>query len=283
MKNYLIPFALLLLTACNNAPEKKSTVPNDSGQVSNNARKGAIDNHAVINELLLSFNEIQDNLDKIKSKEKVLNLNFKDRELQLSNKDQIKADIEYIYDLLNKNRQTLLQMREKLNDSTLKINALENFIANISKQLGEKELEINSLKKQVRTLNLELHELNVNMVKVQKEANLKTKELNTAYCAIGTFEELKKEGVMNEKGGIVGIGTTKELNPNFVKGMFNAVDINETKKIDIAAKKIKLISFHPSDSYTLDDSKQLTIKKLIILDPVKFWSTSKYLVIQISI
>ena len=68
---------------------------------------------------------------------------------------------------------------------------------------------------------------------------------------------------------------------DFDKSAFTTINIMQVTDIPIAAKDVELLTNHPSDSYTLvsDDTKKGMITNLVITNPEKFWSTSKYLVI----
>lgn len=276
LKKNLMLFALPFLFACNS--EKKKTEPDTGNSTVEYQLK---DKEEIISNYIKSFNEIQDNLNEIKSKENIVSLKSQNTELLKLNKDQIINDIKYIYDLLNRNRRSLIAMTKKFKELSEKNNELQKFIFNLTAQIIEQEKEIASLKNKFNTLKTELDLLKISEAEEKKESDYKTDELNRVYCAIGSLEGLKKEGLINEKGGLIGLGKTAEINPNLDKGMFSVLDMNKTTQIPILAKEIKLITFHPSGSFLLEDSK-LKIKKLIILDTQKFWSISKYLIIQVS-
>src|ERR1019366_7207809 len=169
----------------------------------------------------------------------------------------------------------------KVKEVSSKNSELEKFIINLTIQVTEQETEIASLKNKLNTLKTELDLLNISSTNVQAESDHKTVRLNKAYFAIGTLDGLKKEGLIIEKGGVIGIGKIPEPNPNISKNVFSVIDIYETTEVAIAANKVKLITLHPADSYKLEDTK-LGIKKLVITNPQEFWSMSKYLIIQVS-
>lgn len=72
----------------------------------------------------------------------------------------------------------------------------------------------------------------------------------------------------------------KVLRGNFNKNYFTKIDIRVDKEIKFYSKTAKLLTMHPSSSYTLtqDDKKQYVLK---ITNPQIFWSTSKYLVVLV--
>jgi hypothetical protein len=264
--------------ACKREEKPSESVSNSSTQTTDHQLK---EKDEIITSYIKAFNEIQDNLNEIKSKEKVITIHSQNIEWQQSNKKQIISDIKFIYDLLNKNRQSLGSMTEKIKEETSKNNELQKLNRNLTKQIIEQENEIDSLKNKLNVLKTELDLLNISSVNEHKESIHKTNLLNRVYFAIGTFDGLKKEGLITEKGGIVGIGKVTELDPNMDKNLFSLMDINDTKEISIAANEVKLITLHPLDSYKLEDSK-LSVKKLVILNPKEFWSVSKYLILLVS-
>lgn len=97
------------------------------------------------------------------------------------------------------------------------------------------------------------------------------KQLNTAWYVFGTKKELKQNNILN--GG-------KVLREGFNRNYFTKIDIRVDKEIKLYSKSAKILTAHPSGSYTLskDTNGQYVLR---ISDPDSFWSTSKYLVVQV--
>ena len=70
------------------------------------------------------------------------------------------------------------------------------------------------------------------------------------------------------------------LRSNFNKDYFTKIDIRIDKEIKLYSKSAEILTSHPASAYTLtrDANKQYVLR---ITDPQAFWSTSKYLVIQV--
>lgn len=70
------------------------------------------------------------------------------------------------------------------------------------------------------------------------------------------------------------------LQSNFNRNYFTKIDIRVDKEIRLYSKSAKILTSHPASSYTLqqDASKQYVLR---ITNPEVFWSTSKYLVVQV--
>lgn len=285
MKKYLILLILPALFSCGTG-EKKQTALADSLSNVNMSIKNELkdkenllaDKDAAMNEFVKSFNEIQDNLNQIKAKEKIISVSSEDKEFKKSNKDQIISDIQTIYDLLNKNKQKVASLNKKLKNSNLRIAEVELAVTNLTNQLADKETEITSLKNRLESLNVDLANLKVKYVEEQQESDFKTEKLNTAYYVVGSKKDLAEKGVIVKKGGFIGLGKVAEFSAKTDANYFTKIDITQTKEIPIHGDKVKLVSIHPEGSYKMVEGSA-SIDKIVILDSEKFWSVSKYLVI----
>ena len=68
---------------------------------------------------------------------------------------------------------------------------------------------------------------------------------------------------------------------DFKPDAFTMIDITQTKTIELNAKTAKVISTHPTGSYSIDRKDKNHVNSLIISDPDQFWKASKYLVVMI--
>ena len=153
-----------------------------------------------IQSFIRGFNEIQDNLDIIKGKEKIVSAASKDSETRNSKEEQIVADIQSIYDIMNRNKQRLASMKLKMKESNIQNADLEKFITRLTADIEAKDIEIGDLKTQLEQLNVAMTNLNVTYQEASQESGVKTEKLNTAYYAFGTSKELIKNGVLTKEG-----------------------------------------------------------------------------------
>ena len=279
----LVPFFViiiltnLLVSNCGKGSDESENPIKDSVEnVSGNLNGKLNEKDAAILELVSSFNEIQENLNTIKEKEKIISKVTSDGDVK-SKEDQIKEDIQSIYDLMAKNKDRIGSLSKKLKNSKLQIDGLEKMIDNMQATLNLKDSEIEELKTKIEGLNVELSNLTTNYKAVENESNQKTEIINTAFYAIGTSKELKEKNVITKEGGIIGLGKTTKLSSDFNKDYFTKINIEKTTSINLGAKKIKMLTTHPSNSYKLIGEKP--IEKLEITNTKEFWSASKYLVI----
>ncbi|GAB4149810.1 MAG: hypothetical protein Fur0041_22780 [Bacteroidia bacterium] len=275
-KLLIILFAVpLFWTACKEdkpaADPVKDSLINENDKLSGQV----VTKDAALDSFFRAFNDIQANLDEIKKKEKIINTTTARGDVA-GREDQIKQDIQAIYDLMVKNKQRLASAKKNLKASEQKIASMEQTITLLENQLAEREQEIVALKDQLEKLNLELSNLSMNYQELQQETDAKTEKLNTAYYAFGTKSELIKQGVLTKEGGI--IGKTTKMSSNMNTSYFTKVDITQLKEIQLSAKKAKMVSTHPAGSYSIEGADGRA-DKLIINNAEEFWSISKYLVI----
>ncbi len=235
---------------------------------------------SVLNESILLFNEIEENLSMINLKEDEIRLKSKDVELAEDGKQWILQEIQNINYLREANAKKVSSLNKQLKNSNGKIGELEKLINNLLAKIETQDQEIEMLRTELSDLDREYVEL---LEAYQEQSTLAAEtimELNTAYYAYGTYDELEENGVLVKEGGFIGIGKKMELNDEVNMEYFTKIDISKITKIEMdGGKKIKFISDHPSSSYQLEskDNKHT----LTIIDPAKFWKVSKVLVATI--
>ena len=285
MKKLLFVLIAAITFSCTNVKEdpeyKKLLLERDSlsGLANTDAGK--------INQYLSDFNEIQSNIDKIKETEKLVSVNATGTEIAQSSKEQINNDMQLIYDLMQKNKGTIAQLKKKLKKSEGKMVELEKMIENLSKQIEVNEQEITALKDQLEKMNIKvviltttIDSLSTENLNKDEQISAKTDELNTAWYVYGTKKELAEHKVITKEGGFIGIGRMEKLMDGFNKDYFTKVDITKISSIPLNCKKAHLVTTHPSSSYKFEGSDK-KVDKLVITNYTEFWSASKYLVIVV--
>jgi DNA repair exonuclease SbcCD ATPase subunit len=283
MKNYIIiAAAAFLMSACNQNELTDSKQKNDSLMSVVNERDAAI------NEFIASFNEVESNLDSVAVRQHIISANTEQKgELKQNQKEHINAEIAAINDLMEQNRKKLADLDRKLKGSTHKNKELEKMIATINNQLEQKNVELTALNEKLNSLNAEVAQLQTSVTTLTEESHAKsltiaedTKALHTAYYVVGKSGELQDAKIIDRKGGLLGIGKTSKLTADFDNTKFTRIDYTQIGSIAVNSE-MKMITSHPSDSYTLDkDARDKNkVKNIVISNPEKFWSTSKYLVV----
>jgi len=284
--SFIIPVAivtvLLAMTSCNREELARSNQQNDSLVAVINQQD------AEINGFISSFNEVETNLDSVAARQQIIHFNVKDGELKAGQKERINAEIEAINELMIQNRNMITELSDKLKKSSRKNAQMEKTIATLNRQYFQKNLELTNLNDQLNLLNLQVAKLQttVDTLTTQNFAQSNTimeknKDLHTAYYIVGKSKELQEANLIDKQGGLLGIGRTSKLNSDVDNSKFFRIDYTQTNNIVINSNKVKIITNHPSDAYTLnkDAENKDVVKELQITNPEKFWSASKYLVI----
>lgn len=237
-----------------------------------------------INDLMGSFNEIQQGFDLINEAEGRVNMMQSTAEGN-SSRENIRENMEFIQQTLEENRRKIEELTQKLNTSSINSSKLKETINGLTRQLQEKDAELTKLRAQLAEKDVMIEELGTTVnslkdenaqVRQQKEeteqiAKNQDTQLNTAWYVFGTSKELKEQGILS-KGEV--------LQGNYNKSYFTKIDIRKVNVIALESKSARLLTTHPAGSYTLlkDSKGEYTLR---ITDAAKFWSVSKYLVVKV--
>lgn len=278
-----IAFALiatLFLAACNN---NKQTQDLALTQRTDSLQRIIDERDTQINDMMGTLNDIQEGFRQINEAENRVNL-AKDGD-GVNRSRQIKDNIRFISERMQENRKLIAKLKKQLVDSSFKGDQLKKTIDNLMRQLDEKDqqlqqlraeldakdIHISELDETINNLNSDVTSLKDQNTKQTQTINNQDAQLNTAWYVFGTKRELKEQKILVNG---------KVLQSNFNKNYFTKIDIRQEKEIKLYSKSAKMLTIHPSSSYTLaqDENKQYV---LTITNPQIFWSTSKYLVILV--
>ena len=271
---------LLALTSCNQDKAKNHLA---SVEQSDSLKQILAQKDTEINDMVGLMNEVQEGFRQINEAENRVTI-AKDGEGNNS-KQVLRENIKFITERMKKNRELITKLRQQLSTSSLKGTQLKSTIDNLVKQLDErdqqmqqlraeldaKDIHIGELDETINNLNSNVSHLTTESAQKTATINAQDKQLNTAWYVFGTKAELKEQRI---------IADGKVLQGNFNKNYFTKIDIRVDKTVKLYSKSVKILTLHPSSSYTLtrDVNKQYTLN---ITNPQLFWSTSKFLVIQV--
>ncbi len=288
MKKVLfLALCALLVVGCQEEKKEPVAVVPDQSALVDSLQQVIEGRDSEINEIMTTLNQIQEGFRLITEAEGRVTLAKNGEGTDKAAK--IKSDIEFIQNKMKTNREMIDKLRAQLNESTIKGNelkqTLENTIASFQRQITEKDRQLSELQAaleakdiHITQLDQRIDDLHQDVTELQTESSQKSKtiseqdkQLNTAYYVFGTKSELKQQRIL-EKNEV--------LRKDFNKNYFTKIDIRTERTIPLYSKSVKVLTSHPASSYRLeaDANKNYTLR---ILDPNQFWSTSKYLVIQV--
>jgi chromosome segregation ATPase len=243
---------------------------------------------SVINEWLTTFDQIENDLNLIRQKEKILAVQSSAMELNKNRRDQVLEDIRSINTLLDENKKKIASLTAQLNNSGTAIKGLQAKLATLESTIKQYESDISGLKENLVQKNFEIEQLNSKMtdleVTVASRDELitdQTNAMNRGYLASGTLKELKNKGIVTREKGLSGLWRKGTLASDVNDSLFARIDVRETRMIPVNSKNAKLISKHPTNSYSMIHEGDNKISYIEINDPDNFWKFSKYAVVEI--
>ena len=284
MKNYLlITVVLLTQFSCSN----KNNSPSDSVKGSNDSLLG-VDTSSIAPEsdYFHSFKTIKKNLDSINASQHRIYFRTKDQiEFAPHLISEVNAEIIRLNALLLENKTTIQHLNARLTKKSQVNKSLTDSIHILNAMLNENQGDImdlsnmlNSSDDAFRVLEAELYLIIAQNAGQNSQIVRSIQEANTVHYLIGTLKALKEKHIINEEGGVLGIGKRPILNNDLNTDGFTKMDLRQVTVLPINSKEAKLLTVHSTRSYKLEKEKN-KVKQLIITDPNEFWRVSKYLVI----
>lgn len=225
------------------------------------------------------------NFQEITSVESMINVNPRNGDMRMSEKERIKDNVTLISDKLRASSEALEALTKKLESSGMDNKRLRHTIAALKKEmevqttkvktlteeLERKNMTIGALDNMVNALHSDVERLNRAASDQAAVLASQEKELNKVRFCVGTKSDLKEMNLL--KGGQV---VTEHANEHY----FTHGDLREISQIPLMSKKAKLLTVHPAGSYELipDGEKQLTLN---IKNPQQFWANSRILIVQV--
>lgn len=277
----VIYFACLIAFALTGCTQRKTSTAVDPANDS--LQQVIAQRDSEINDMMGTLNEITEGFRQINEAENRVSI-VKDGE-GTNKRQQIKENIQFISNTMQRNRELIKKLQQQLRDSRFNGGELKKAIENLMQQLDEKNQQLQQLRTELDSKDIHIAELdetvnslNSNVSNLKNESDQKSqtisnqdKQLNTAWFVFGTKKELKDQHIL---------ANGKVLESSFNKNYFTKIDIRTDKEIKLYSKSARVLTMHPSSSYTLsrDANNQYILR---INNPQIFWSTSKYLVVLV--
>ena len=154
-------------------------------------------------------------------------------------------------------------------------------------QINMQTVAVDELSARLVAANIKIEELQDSLVdltvtmdsvqtSLQNEIETAYGELNAVYYVIGNKSELKAHGF--KQGGT--IFKQSKLGRDFDLAYMTRADKRDLTRIPLDAKKAKILSDQPEDTYILEKDS-LNLLTLVIVDADKFWALRDFLVIEV--
>ena len=268
--------ALLLLTACGGKTDTSALEQTiDSLRQANQQQQNSLQ------EMTTFVTTMSDGMNAIALQENMIFNNGGNEGTSLD-KEQLKSHLETLANTLTEQRSKIKALSDSLKARGADLSKMQGLIDNLTRQLEEKDKVIAQLRQDVEQKNFSIADLqkklNVAMAgsaQYEQRAAKAEKELATitsAYVLMGTKEALLDGGYIDKRKHV-----QTETMP---KGDFTKVNIYQFTELDIPTRSPKLLTDHPRKSYSIEKIDKEN-RKLVITNPQLFWSSSRYLIIQV--
>lgn len=297
MKKFALFAAVLVLAACDRSkPELDKTLV-QMQQIS--AEKDSLLKDVMQTSQFIA--EVNTQLATVKSKNaaKPVKGAAPDAEASLTpaqQRDAIKTKITELTSRLNEAESRLGASRNRVKELTAHNSALTSQLASYDSTITAFKTIIDNQKTEIVSLNDQLaalqtenaglkqdkEQLTTQNTQLATDKSTLVTERNTVYYVVGTKEELLKKKLIVQTGGALGIGKTQVASRNLNPADFTSIDRSVVTEIAFphANKTYKVITRQDVSALeTVPDKDGLIKGGLKIVNPDKFWGSSKYLII----
>ena len=267
---------VLLLTACGgNGDSSQLQQTIDSLRQVNQQQQNSLQ------EMTTFVSTLSDGMNAIAYQENMIFSNSGNEGTSLD-KEQLKSHLETLANTLTEQRSKIKALSDSLKARGADMTKMQGLIDNLTRQLEEKDKVIAQLRQDVEQKNFSIADLqkklNVAMAgsaQFEQRAAKAEKELatiTTAYVLMGTKDALLDGGYIDKRKRV--------QTESMPKGDFTKVNIYQFTELDIPSRSPKLLTDHPRKSYSIEKVDKEN-RKLVISNPQLFWSSSRYLIIQV--
>jgi DNA repair exonuclease SbcCD ATPase subunit len=289
IKFYAIITALVFLTvSCVEKSEKYKAAIAQRDSLA--MEKMAVDSN--YNRTLAILNDVEAGFAEINHSEGEMRVNLRGTEGKTTGKRElIAAQMKLIKENIEKNKEKIEELKHLAAKNGKANSKLTETIKRLESEMVAKNAQIQSLQAELEQKNIKINELNTTVsdqskniadqqnTMEQQKSTIKGQDtnLNTVWYCVATSKKLKEAKIITNTGLFQ---SKKVMATEFDNTIFTQVDLRNISSIPTNSKKIKIISAHPQSSFNLitGADKMITIE---ITNPSKFWSVSKYLIVQI--
>ncbi len=159
---------------------------------------------------------------------------------------------------IERSKQRIGRLEASLRNSKLHASGLEKLVASLRRTTEEKEAQIALLSAQVDTLHVQVGALTTHVAEAEETVRARDvavadrqRELATVYWVADKKSALEKAGVIESRGGLLGIGKTLQPSGRAPGAAFHELNTDEQTVIQLSSARVQVISAQPLSSYEL--------------------------------
>lgn len=145
---------------------------------------------------------------------------------------------------LQRGKERIAKLEADLQANGKRMHGLEKLVAGLRRTMKEKEEQLAALSTQLAQVQ--------DTLRVHDEIIVdKQQQLATVYYVAGPKRELMKSGVIEARGGVLGLGKTLKPSGHAPDELFSALNTDQETVLPLDAKKAQVVSAQPLSSYEL--------------------------------
>ena len=246
---------------------------------------------AQLEELKSYVDAISMSLDSIAAEESMLFLPDQETPGKALTKAQIKERLERFHELVERQHDRISSLEDSLAVSDSSLNAMRTMLAYFKVRIAEKDAEIAQMRQEIDKKNVRISDLNRKVSRLESHVEGLNTDIQNLQAAndqqkaiMDAQNKVLNEGyyLIDDKFGLAssGIKASRMSESNFDLSRFIKVDVRNFNDLHIPAKKARILTSMPENSYEMVKNADGTLL-LHINDPAMFWKYTNVLIIQI--
>lgn len=206
-------------------------------------------------------------------------------------RERIVSSIANMRNQIEADKKKIAQLEKQLSSSKSQLKGVQDIVNKLKASIGDKEKIMDELQKKLgimsETLESERRLSQAEILKrdqtiSDKEQALSSqaREANKIYYVFGTRKELITKGIIDRKGGLLGIGKVSTVTAQIQTDKFTEMNLLDSQEISFPATKkgYSILSNHVATSYQVNKAGEQNVLK--ITDPNNF-RKQKFVVIEL--
>lgn len=206
-------------------------------------------------------------------------------------RSRIVSSIANMRNQIEADKKKIAQLEKQLASSKSQLKGVQDIVNKLKASIGDKEKIMDELQKKLgimsETLETERRLSQAELLKrdqtiSEKEQALssQSREANKIYYVYGTRKELIAQGIIDRKGGLLGIGKVTTVTSAIQTEKFTEMNLLDSQQISfpVTKKGYSILSNHVATSYKVEKAGEQNI--LNITDPNNF-RKQKFVVIEL--
>lgn len=190
-------------------------------------------------------------------------------------RERIISSIANMRDQIEADKKKISQLESQLANSRTQLRGVQDMVTRLKASLEDKERIMAELQERLGILDetIEAERRENQMAIAEREQTIAEREqalkdaeraANTIYYVVGTRKQLMDQGIVDRKGGILGIGRVTTVNRQLATEKFTEINLQDTLEISFKATKkgYSILSNHVATTYKVekeDDEYVLTV------------------------